>query len=102
MDSPTDTHRHLSHLVGLYPGYAVSGYQPSLQGNFTTQQVLDAAETSLIHRGNGTGPDADSGWEKAWRTACWAQLGNASEFYHELTVSVYVVLTAVRSTAYRV
>ena len=86
MDSPTDTHRHLSHLVGLYPGYAVSGYQPSLQGNFTTQQVLDAAETSLIHRGNGTGPDADSGWEKAWRTACWAQLGNASEFYHELTV----------------
>ncbi|KAI1792253.1 Six-hairpin glycosidase-like protein [Ganoderma leucocontextum] len=65
MDSPDDTHRHLSHLIGLYPGYAI---------------------TSLVHRRNGTAPDADSGWEKVWRGACWAQLGNASEFYLELSV----------------
>ncbi|KAG6886580.1 hypothetical protein C0995_006789, partial [Termitomyces sp. Mi166 len=51
-DSPTDTHRHLSHLIGLYPGYAVTGYNPSLQGKFTKQQVIDAATVSLIHRGN--------------------------------------------------
>ena len=88
LDSETDTHRHLSHLVGLYPGYAVSNFDPSVQtANYTRKDVLTAAETSLIHRGNGTGPDADSGWEKVWRAACWAQLGNASEFYHELTVS---------------
>lgn len=92
MDQQNDTHRHLSHLVGLYPGYAVTGFQPSLQGefvNYTAVEVLNAAEISLIHRGNGTGSDADSGWEKVWRAACWAQLRNATEFYHELTVSTW-------------
>lgn len=92
MDSPTDTHRHLSHLIGLYPGYALSSYDSSAQSlpkgqkAYTQAQVLNATKTSLIHRGNGTGPDADSGWEKVWRAAAWAQFGNASEFYHELTV----------------
>jgi alpha-L-fucosidase 2 len=88
-DSPADTHRHLSHLVGLYPGYAVEGYTPALQNaNYSSSQVLGAAEISLQHRGNGTGPDADAGWEKVWRAAAWAQLGDASTFYHELTVRV--------------
>ena len=87
MDSPTDTHRHLSHLIGLYPGYAITNFNSSIQNvNYTTEEVQSAAKTSLIHRGNGTGPDADSGWEKVWRAACWAQFENASEFYHELTV----------------
>lgn len=94
IDQPTDTHRHLSHLIGLYPGYAITSYSPSLQGgltvdrtfmNYTKEQVLKAAEISLIHRGNGTGPDADAGWEKVWRAAAWAQLGNGTEFYRELT-----------------
>ncbi|KAF9493689.1 hypothetical protein BDN71DRAFT_1449921 [Pleurotus eryngii] len=98
LDSPTDTHRHLSHLIGVYPGYAVSGYTPSIQGpivvngtstSYTTQQVIDAAAVSLIHRGNGTGPDADSGWEKVWRAAMWAQLDNDDEFYRELTYALY-------------
>ncbi|KIJ60761.1 glycoside hydrolase family 95 protein [Hydnomerulius pinastri MD-312] len=97
MDSPTDTHRHLSHLIGLYPGYAIASYSPVLQGgltvngtfmNYTKEQVLTAAETSLLHRGNGTGPDADSGWEKVWRAAGWAQLGNESEYYKELTYAI--------------
>ena len=89
MDSPTDTHRHLSHLIGLYPGYAITGYDPGAQQtaeNYTHDEVIAAATTSLIHRGNGTARDADSGWAKVWRAACWAQLGNASEFYHELSV----------------
>ncbi|KAI0353355.1 glycoside hydrolase family 95 protein [Trametes cingulata] len=91
MDSPTDKHRHLSHLIGLYPGYAIANYNATEQAtaqNLTQAQVLAAAETSLIHRGNGTGPDADAGWEKVWRAACWAQLRNASEFYHELSYAV--------------
>ncbi|KAH9950824.1 glycoside hydrolase family 95 protein [Amylocystis lapponica] len=91
MDSPTDTHRHLSHLIGLYPGYAVASYDESIQSsgtNYSKSEVLEAAEVSLIHRGNGTGPDADSGWEKVWRAACWAQLGNASEFYFELSYAL--------------
>ena len=102
MDSPSDTHRHLSHLVGLYPGYAITGYDPAAQQtakNYTHDEVIAAATTSLIHRGNGTGPDADSGWEKVWRAACWAQLANASEFYHELSVRPFPTLSvfAVRS-----
>ncbi|KAL4261383.1 Glycoside hydrolase family 95 protein [Pleurotus pulmonarius] len=78
MDSPTDTHRHLSHLIGVYPGYAVSEYTPSIQGpivvngtrtSYTTQQVIDAATV--------------------WRAAMWAQLDNGDEFYHELTYALY-------------
>ena len=92
MDSPDDTHRHLSHLIGLYPGYAVTSYNATLQSppgeNYTADEVTAAVTTSLIHRGNGTGPDADSGWEKVWRAACWAQFANASEFYHELSYAV--------------
>ena len=111
MDSQTDIHRHLSHLIGvstpyssystdseeyqLYPGYAIASYDPLSQGglwvngmflNYTKEQVLTAAETSLLYRGNGTGPDGDAGWEKIWRAASWAQLGNVIEYYKELTV----------------
>ena len=98
MDSPTDVHRHLSHLIGLYPGYAISSYEPSVQGPpsglkaYSKEQVLTAAQTSLIHRGDGTGPDGDAGWEKVWRAAAWAQFGNASAFYHQLTVRILFFL----------
>ncbi|KAF9465865.1 glycoside hydrolase family 95 protein [Collybia nuda] len=97
-DSPTDTHRHLSHLIGLFPGYAIANYDPTIQGGllvngthltYTPAQLTAAATVSLIHRGDGTGPDADSGWEKAWRAAAWAQLGNATQFYHELTYGIF-------------
>ncbi|KAJ1304163.1 hypothetical protein OPQ81_008563 [Rhizoctonia solani] len=92
-DSPTNLHRHLSHLVGLYPGYVISNFKPSTdksQGvpNLTRDQVLKAAEVSLISRGNGTGPDGDAGWEKVWRAACWAQLQNSTAFYHQLTYAI--------------
>lgn len=56
--------------------------------NYTKEDILNAAATSLIYRGMGTGPDADAGWEKVWRAASWAQLGDETEFYKELTVSV--------------
>ncbi|KAI0782786.1 glycoside hydrolase family 95 protein [Abortiporus biennis] len=94
MDSPSDTHRHLSHLIGLYPGYAISSYDPVIQtapnasSTYTKEQVLSAARTSLSHRGNGSASDGDAGWEKAWRAACWAQLGDEQMFYHELTYTI--------------
>ncbi|KAL0581459.1 hypothetical protein V5O48_000613 [Marasmius crinis-equi] len=96
-DSANDTHRHISHLIGLYPGYAISSYDETIQGGlkindsevtYTKDEVVDAARTSLIHRGDGIGPDADSGWEKAWRAAAWAQLQDAEQFYHELTFAI--------------
>lgn len=90
-DSPSDTHRHLSHLIGLYPGYAIASYDPAVQQGpgpvaYTKEEILTATATSLLARGNGTGPDADSGWEKAWRAASWAQLGDENRFYNALTV----------------
>ncbi|KAJ7054060.1 glycoside hydrolase family 95 protein [Mycena amicta] len=97
-DMQNDTHRHLSHLIGLYPGYAITSFDQSTQGSlmvdgsrttYTKTQIMDATTVSLIHRGNGTGPDADSGWEKMWRAAAWAQLKNATQFYHELTYGIF-------------
>ncbi|KAG8714504.1 hypothetical protein FRC09_017542 [Ceratobasidium sp. 395] len=90
-DKPTNTHRHLSHLVGLYPGYVISSFKPSSGQNqtlLTREQVLNAAEVSLASRGNGTGSDGDAGWEKVWRAACWAQLQNSTKFYHQLTYAI--------------
>uniref|UniRef100_D8QJY6 Glycoside hydrolase family 95 protein n=1 Tax=Schizophyllum commune (strain H4-8 / FGSC 9210) TaxID=578458 RepID=D8QJY6_SCHCM len=94
MDDPDDTHRHLSHLIGLYSGYAIASFNASLQNSpssnasYTREQVLDAARTSLTHRGDGSGPDANAGWEKMWRAAAWAQLGDAEKFYHQLTYAI--------------
>ncbi|KAG8694176.1 hypothetical protein FRC08_008664 [Ceratobasidium sp. 394] len=92
-DSPTNLHRHLSHLIGLYPGYVLTNFKPPAGQNqglpiLTCAQVLKATEISLISRGNGTGPDGDAGWEKVWRAACWAQLQNPAKFYHQLTYAI--------------
>ncbi|KAG8696870.1 hypothetical protein FRC09_008213 [Ceratobasidium sp. 395] len=92
-DSPTNLHRHLSHLIGLYPGYVLANFKSPTSRNqgipsLTHQQVLKAAEVSLISRGDGTGPDGDAGWEKVWRAACWAQLQNSTRFYHQLTYAI--------------
>ncbi|CCO35335.1 hypothetical protein BN14_09452 [Rhizoctonia solani AG-1 IB] len=92
-DSTNNLHRHLSHLVGLYPGYTLAGFKtPTSQGqgipDISRDQVLKASEISLISRGNGTGPDGDAGWEKIWRAACWAQLQNSTRFYRQLTYAI--------------
>ncbi|QRV78536.1 glycoside hydrolase family 95 protein [Ceratobasidium sp. AG-Ba] len=86
-DNPKDTHRHLSHLVGLFPGYVLSNFKSST-ANLTREQVIKAVEVTLASRGNGTGTDGDAGWEKIWRAACWAQLRNPAKFYHQLTYAI--------------
>jgi alpha-L-fucosidase 2 len=53
-------HRHLSHLVWLYPGEG----QP-------TPELLDAARRSLTARG-----DEGPGWSRVWKAALWARLGD--------------------------
>lgn len=52
-------HRHISHLVGLYPGTLI---------NENTPEYLDAARVTLRLRGNGS-----SGWSRAHRLALWAR-----------------------------
>jgi alpha-L-fucosidase 2 len=61
-DSPTDQHRHVSHLYGLYPGNQISPYN-------TSPQLFDAARTSLILRG-----DVSTGWSMGWKVNLWARL----------------------------
>ncbi|KAG8830376.1 hypothetical protein FRC17_004965 [Serendipita sp. 399] len=82
-------HRHLSHLTGLYPSYSIVSFVPGSDGikpaNLTRQALLASSTTTMIQRGIGTAPDADSGWGKVWRAACWAQLGEATRFYNQLS-----------------
>jgi len=61
LDTPGDTHRHVSHLFGLFPGRQFSPV--------STPALAKAARVSLEARG-----DAGTGWSMAWKTAFWARL----------------------------
>lgn len=56
------THRHISQLVGLYPGSLVNASRPDW---------MSAARYSLTERG-----DHSTGWALAHRILCWARLGD--------------------------
>jgi alpha-L-fucosidase 2 len=58
---PENRHRHISHLVALYPGSQIT-----LED---TPELAEAAKTSLNFRGDG-----GTGWSKAWKISCWARL----------------------------
>ncbi|PQE28907.1 Alpha-fucosidase A protein [Rutstroemia sp. NJR-2017a BBW] len=83
-DFPNDTHRHLSHLIGWYPGHSIS----SFQSGYRNQTIQSAISTSLLSRGPGAGPDANAGWEKVWRSACWARLNDTAHAYSELRYAI--------------
>lgn len=78
-----DTHRHLSHLVGWFPGYSVAAFQDGY-ANATVQR---AVATSLTSRGPGKA-DENAGWEKIWRAACWARLNNTEQADYELRYAI--------------
>ncbi len=64
-DDPT--HRHISQLVGLYPGNLI---------NSSTPAWLDAAKVVLENRGNGS-----MGWSRAHRMNLWARVKEGDEAY---------------------
>ena len=70
-------HRHLSQLVGLYPGNVINGNTPAW---------LDAAEYSLTERGDGR-----SGWSSAHRLLLWARLldGEKAHYFLNELLTVY-------------
>jgi alpha-L-fucosidase 2 len=70
LDTPNDTHRHVSHLFALYPGRQIS---PT-----TTPELAAAARRTLEARG-----DAGTGWSMAWKIAFWARL-NDGEHAHKM------------------
>lgn len=66
-DIGEERHRHISHLVALYPGTEVNPTKP---------EYMRAAEYTLDRRGDGS-----SGWSAAHRFCCWARLGNGERCY---------------------
>lgn len=60
-DDPQNTHRHVSHLFGLYPGRQISPTR--------TPELADAARVSLDARG-----DAGTSWSMAWKICFWSRL----------------------------
>ncbi len=70
-DDPKDMHRHLSHLVAVYPGRQISTTK--------TPKWAAAATVSLEARGFG-GP----GWSKAWKISLWARLYNGEHAWKSL------------------
>jgi alpha-L-fucosidase 2 len=63
------THRHLSPLMGLFPGDRIrAGAVPGA--------IIDGARALLTARGLD-----NFGWANAWRAACWARLGDAETAY---------------------
>ncbi|MGM1062075.1 glycosyl hydrolase family 95 catalytic domain-containing protein [Saccharothrix sp. Mg75] len=60
---PEPRHRHVSHLVGLYPGRRIRRGTPE----------AEAARLVLEDRG-----DDGPGWSHAWKAALWARLGDGT------------------------
>ncbi len=78
-DDPRDNHRHVSHLIALYPGRDISP--------LTTKKLAEAARIVLDHRG-----DESTGWSMAWKVCLWARLLNGERAHR-----IYRLLTAKRT-----
>lgn len=66
------THRHVSHLYGLYPGDEIT-----VDG---TPDLAEAARQTLLARG-----DESTGWSMAWKINFWARLRDGDHAYKLLT-----------------
>ncbi|MDP7237215.1 MAG: glycoside hydrolase family 95 protein [Candidatus Latescibacteria bacterium] len=66
-------HRHLSHLIGLFPGDRIT-----LED---TPELARAAQVSLERREEGWKTLTPCGWTLAWASALWARLGNGDKAY---------------------
>lgn len=63
------THRHLSPLVGFFPG-------DRLRADSSPPGLIEGVTRLLEARGTG-----GYGWACAWRAICWARLGDADKAY---------------------
>lgn len=60
-------HRHISHLLGLYPGKSISNNTPEL---------IEAAKVTLNERG-----DDSTGWARAYKLNLWARIKDGNRSY---------------------
>jgi len=77
-DDADPQHRHLSHLIGLYPDNQIS---PQM-----TPDLADACRKSLEIRGDG-----GTGWSKAWKICLWARLLDGNHAYEMLKTHLDLV-----------
>ena len=70
-DDPSDQHRHISHLYGLFPSTQISPYR--------YPELFDAARTSLIHRG-----DPSTGWSMGGKSCLWSRLLDGYPVYKHI------------------
>lgn len=68
MDDPNNKHRHLSHLLAVYPLKQISPTK--------TPKLAGAAKVSLNARGDG-----GTGWSKAFKIGVWARLHDGNRAY---------------------
>lgn len=68
---PEATHRHTSHLYGLYPGYEIT--------RRGTPELAEACRRTLEARG-----DRSTGWALGWRINLWARLGDGDRAHRIL------------------
>ena len=68
VDNPTDNHRHISHLYGLFPSNQISPYR--------TPELYSAAKNTLIQRG-----DVSTGWSMGWKVNWWAKMLDGNHAY---------------------
>jgi alpha-L-fucosidase 2 len=66
-DDPQNTHRHVSHLWSIYPGWDIT---------WRDKKFFDAARQSLIYRG-----DAATGWSMGWKVNLWARFLDGDHAY---------------------
>lgn len=79
-DRPKEDHRHLSHLVGVYPGRQIDS---------TTPALFAAAKQSLIERGEG-----GAGFSFIWKAALWARYRDGERARNQLNGKLTPVLSA--------
>ncbi|MGC9396044.1 MAG: glycosyl hydrolase family 95 catalytic domain-containing protein [Anaerolineae bacterium] len=65
-------HRHISHLIGLYPGALITEQE--------TPDLFTACKRSLDLRG-----DESTGWSMAWKVNCWARLKDGDHAFKVLS-----------------
>ncbi|MYV51391.1 glycoside hydrolase family 95 protein [Streptomyces sp. SID3212] len=70
LDSPTNDHRHVSHLFALHPGRQIQA----------GSEWAEAAKVSLTARGDG-----GTGWSKAWKINFWARLRDGNHAHKMLS-----------------
>jgi alpha-L-fucosidase 2 len=74
VDEPNNSHRHMSPLWALYPGWEIAPADPKL---------FDAAKVLLKWRGDGS-----TGWSFAWRIPLWARVYDGDFAYRQLALQL--------------